>query len=422
MKSRLKALMVISAVALSFFLLFVFFGYEQTWRFWNIPVLSPGFADLRVITHGADSVARGLDPLVNNPGDPWGRPLNYPRIWQSLYLLGINKSHTIGLGMGIIVSFFIGVIMVLPNANNRTVYLVVAALASPAVLLGIERSNIDLFIFFLVASSIIIANRFPTIADAAIIFATALKLFPFFGLPLLLRLGKRLFVQHALSVFTVLFLYLIANWSELKLISQATPRATDLSYGMNVAWMHINTIYPSLGLLPHLICLLFVIIAACLLFIACTHSYDVEATNEEFFRLDSFRVGSSIYIGTFLIGNNWDYRLVFLILTIPQLSSWAVSSSRKLRWCSVAALCAMFVSMWYLVILKLWENLAARLIYLGIPWILDEISNWSLFLLLAYLFSLALPQWAKDSLLYPLRLAKRSAAPDRYSATLPSGR
>ena len=92
---------MVSGVALLMLLLFLLLGYEQTWRLWNILVMSPPFADLRVITHGADSIARGLDPLVSNPGDPWGRPLNYPRIWQSLYSVGINKSHTIALGLGL---------------------------------------------------------------------------------------------------------------------------------------------------------------------------------------------------------------------------------------------------------------------------------------------------------------------------------
>jgi hypothetical protein len=37
------------------------------------------------------------------------------------------------------------------------------------------------------------------------------------------------------------------------------------------------------------------------------------------------------------------------------------------------------------------------------PFILDELSNWVLFLILVYLFSLALPAWAKAVVLSPLR-------------------
>lgn len=90
-------------------------------------------------------------------------------------------------------------------------------------------------------------------------------------------------------------------------------------------------------------------------------------------------------------------------LEYPQLSSWVTSSSRRLRPASVAALGAMLVSMWYLVIKKLWIALAGDTAHTRIvPWFLDEISNWVLFLLLAHLFSLSLPRWAKD-LLLPVR-------------------
>ena len=415
MKSRRKALLAVSGVTFLLVLLFFLIGYERTWLLWNIPVTSPPFADLRVITHGGDSVARGLDPLISNPGDPWGRPLNYPRIWQSLYSVGVNKSHTALLGLGIILSFLAGVVMILPTASNMTASLVVGALLSPAVLLGIERANIDLFIFFLVALSIALARKSLALADGIIILATALKLFPIFGVTLLLRCSKKRFVGHAIVVLAIACAYLIANLSDLRLISHATPRGTDLSYGMNIAWMRLEHINSTLGMMPRFICSAFVAVAAFLFFAGCTYPYALKSPNEgdDSFDLDSFRVGSSIYLGTFILGNNWDYRLIFLILCIPQLSSWITSANQRLKWCSRAALCTILVSMWYLVIGRVWGILASTLfqwipsarLY---PWLLDELSNWLLFLLLTYLFSIALPQWVKNIILYPFRPTRRS--------------
>jgi hypothetical protein len=66
-------------------MLFLAFGYESTWRLWNIPTAAPYFADLRTITGGAESHELGYDPLLNNPRDPWERTMNYPRIWQCLF-------------------------------------------------------------------------------------------------------------------------------------------------------------------------------------------------------------------------------------------------------------------------------------------------------------------------------------------------
>lgn len=415
MRSRRKALLIVLGVAIIIILMFAIFGYSQTWQLWNIPVMSPPFADLRVITHGADSAARGLDPLVSNPGDPWGRPLNYPRIWQSLYSVGVNKSHTIGLGVGIILLFLTGVVMILPNASNMTISLVVGALLSPAVLLGIERANIDLLIFFLVALSVVLARKSLFLPSVLIVFATALKLFPVFVITLLLKGGKKRFLWYALVVSASSLAYFVANWSELLLISQATPRATNLSYGMNVVWMGIASSNYSLGFLARFISVALAIVAAYLIFVGCTQQSILKTSDEGngSFSLDSFRVGSSIYIGTFLLGNNWDYRLVFLILCIPQLAYWLTSSGKRLAWCSRLALCTILASMWYLVISQVWGNLSPALSHLTpsarlYPWLLDELSNWLLFLVLTYLFSISLPKWAKELLLFPLRPTRRS--------------
>ncbi|MBD2289635.1 hypothetical protein H6F92_12915 [Microcystis wesenbergii FACHB-1317] len=415
MKSRKKALLTVSGVAVLLILMFVVFGYSQTWRFWNIPVMSPPFADLRVITHGADSVAQGLDPLVSNPGDPWGRPLNYPRIWQSLYSLGVNDSHTIGLGLGIILFFLTGVIIILPNSSNMTTSLVIGTLLSPAVLLGIERANVDLLIFFLVALSIVLSRKSLVLADVIVVFATALKLFPIFGLSLLLKGRKKQSLVHSLLVLAIVCSYWFSKWSELRLIAKATPRANDLSYGMNVAWMRIESYNQSLGLLSHFICIALAFTGVCLLFVGCTRPSILRTPNENngSINLDSFRVGSSIYIGTFLLGNNWDYRLVFLIFCIPQLACWLTSSSKEIQWCARAALCAMFVSIWYLVISRIWAILAPAIpLWMPLaglyPWFLDEFSNWLLFWLLCYLFSIVFPQWIKDLLLYPFRPTRHS--------------
>jgi len=411
---RRKALLAVLAVVIFLLLLFAFYGYNQTWQLWNIPVMSPAFADLRVITHGADAVAMGMDPLINNPGDPWGRPLNYPRIWQSLYSIGINKSHTVGLGVGIILCFLAGVVMVLPNVSNKTIALVIGALVSPAILLGVERGNIDLFIFFLAALTIVWARKSAAAGVMLIVFGTLLKLFPIFSVPVLLRLEKRRFILHAVIILAISLIYFFVIWSELLLISSATPRATDLSYGINVAWMHVEEINTSLGQFLQFIAMLLVFIAACLSLFACTQRSSLNTTSqiEESVALDSFRLGACIYIGTFLLGNNWDYRLLFLIFTIPQLSLWMASSSKQLRWCSAIALLTMLISMWYLVILKFWFALASGLFYSMpvtqlLPFIIDESSNWVLFLLLTYLFSIALPDWAKAMLLSPLRAYAR---------------
>lgn len=159
LRSRSKVIFAFCLAVLIFVSFFKFYGYNNTWGLFNIPYLTPHFTDLRTITGGAASFAQGLDPMVNNPGDPWGRRMNYPRIWQSLYLFGVNQDHTTYLGIIFICLFLVGIILILPNTNYTTLLFVMLAVLSPATLLGIERGNIDLLMFFLVALSVFSIRR-----------------------------------------------------------------------------------------------------------------------------------------------------------------------------------------------------------------------------------------------------------------------
>lgn len=154
--------------------------------------------------------------------------------------------------------------------------------------------------------SIVLARKSLALADGVIILATALKLFPVFGVTLLLRGGKRRFIRHAFVVLAIAFAYLLATYSDLSLISHATPRATDLSYGMNVAWMRLEGSNYAIGILPRLICSVFVAFAAYLVFAGCAYPYALKSPEDgdDSLILDSFRVGSSVYLGTFILGNN----------------------------------------------------------------------------------------------------------------------
>jgi hypothetical protein len=82
--------------------------------------------------------------------------------------------------------------------------------------------------------------------------------------------------------------------------------------------------------------------------------------------LDSFRAGASIYVAAFALGSNWDYRLIFLLFTLPQLFAWVKTRS---PWgcLSAAALGVMVIALWT-------SSLSGRVAAL------DEFGNWLLFI------------------------------------------
>lgn len=397
MKSRYNVISMTAAVVLLFLLLIHSQGYQAAWELMGIPPMTPHFADVRVITHGAEAHAQGLDPLINNPSDPWHRRMNYPRVWQLLYLLGINESHTTLIGLAIIASFWIGISLLLPNATNSTLALVFAAAVSPAALLGMERANIDLFIFLLVVLSILAIQRSNAWAMVALMAGFVLKLFPLFGWVILLKLDASKIRRPVFLLAGLAALYLFATFSDILLIIEGTPRAAFFSYGMNVCWMALAEENAAVGKIIHLLSWFLVALILGLSFSALWRNGPAIKDTDTPMHLDAFRAGAGIYAGTFLIGNNWDYRLIFLILTLPQLLSWAGGSGVH-RLISIATLTAILLSCWHMLIIKLFFGYGE-----GYQWafLLDELAHWTAFAGVTYLLFSSAPAWIKEYLRHP---------------------
>ena len=344
--------------------LFGFYGYEHTWRLWKIPVMSPAFADIRTITHGAESYRQGYDPLFHNPADHSQREMNYPRIWQCLYIFGINKTHTIYLGLFIILLFVMAIYLCFPMMDNLTVAALMFGLFSPAVLLGVERGNIDLLMFSILSLAVFMARKYCLISTLLIWITFFLKLFPIFGLAVLLRLDRTKFIQMVGISLVIAALYIILTFDDLTQIYHATPKRTSISYGIGVIGEKIGYYWNIPGLFIIKLSYLSVFAAIpWMLFILRNSRYALNITRVGN-NLDFFRVGSAIYIGTFLLGHNHDYRLVFLLFTIPQLMSWARHSTRHVSWISRTILLAIFMLLWDLMtgptiahVLRNWSSL-----------------------------------------------------------------
>jgi len=114
-------------------------------------------------------------------------------------------------------------------------------------------------------------------------------------------------------------------------------------------------------------------------------------------RLDGFRLGGAIFIGTFLLGTNYNYRLAFLLFALPQLVAWLREAAPLRRLAAGIALAALLFSLWspfgeaYLPQLRFWRDLYV---------VADELANWCLFgVILALLFR-TLPAWLQPAVLF----------------------
>lgn len=377
-------------------------GYENTWKFWQIETLMPPFSDLRLIPGSATTFRRGLDPTIDNPGDPYDRIFNYPRIWYLLFYTNINQDDVIWLGVVSFALFYIGLISFPGKLDWLGVVIMLLITFSPAAMLLYERANVDLLIFFICAMAVLVLDYSLLGATLIILFGALLKIFPIFGLSIFLGKDKKLFWRYVFLVVVSFGIYAWLSFSNIQASWSLTMRGKELSYGLNVIFdryhdtfsMALIKLLPPLAInkllqvFPYLLGLI-VLIAATL--IGLKHPQPVDSEDSR--NLSAFRMGSFIYIGTFLIGNNWDYRLAFLLFTVPQLADWILHGKEKHRFWAIVATALITVSCWHFILAY---GFSLRFPDSEIAIIIDEIANWGLFALLAYFSVVSLPGWVKE--------------------------
>ncbi|MBM3263562.1 MAG: hypothetical protein FJY97_09100 [candidate division Zixibacteria bacterium] len=111
--------------------------------------------------------------------------------------------------------------------------------------------------------------------------------------------------------------------------------------------------------------------------------------------IDSFRMGSGIYIGTFLLGSNCDYRLVFLLFTIPHIIYFMKYFSGYVSRISKMLVFAIVISTWHLF----WSQFFSLFPFgRESAYVLEECMNWLIFFGLIYLVSYSAPDWIKSTI------------------------
>ncbi len=366
-----------------------------------VPKMWPPFADMRVVTAGAECTRLGYDVLIENPCDPWKRPMNYPRIWSVPASWGLDQSHTVVLAIFCGLLFFILTFVTIERLNYLESLFYALILCSPSAMLAVERGNNDLIIFILLALALLILKSknlvFRSFSYVLILCAAALKLYPIFALTSCLK-EKRRDLFFILIFTSISFgLYLIGNFESLTLVSKATPRSTALSYGgkviFDIAFLNLEdfsnvflgsnfTKLIHTAELPLLALSIMIVMFAA--YVLAKNSKNIHQRKKPLAinQIDAFRIGASIYIGTFLIGNNWDYRLIFLLFTIPQILTW-LKSENSFSPIAGRALAGIILTTWL-------SHDTFQFFYL------DELINWLLFLFYSYTLILTLPKWLKN--------------------------
>jgi hypothetical protein len=377
---RTTLLLIVAGAALLVGRLFYLKG-DQAWRYWNIPTVQPAFVDLRILTAGSESNELGYNPDLENPRDPFGRRFNLPAVWHLFFHLGLDQSDTSWLASILIGAFLAGLALFSWNLPLPAGLLVLLAALSPPVMLAFERGNVELLIFFLFALALSLRSE---AASGLLALAAMLKIFPIFGLTALLRLPKNLFFRWSAGVVIAFILYVALTFENFRRIFGNTEKGFDLSYGaltLGLYALQAGAARPTYITVTVVSCL--AVFGLLVLALGMVNRRAGGLPAQEPRQLDAFRLGAGIYLGTFLLGSNWDYRLMFLLFTLPQLLEWA----RQVKLAQFT-LAAVGISLGYLWLLRLTP----------LAYFLDEFANWLVFAGLLYLFLASAPDWLRGEI------------------------
>ena len=345
----------------------------DVWPLLGVPSGPSLFFDARNLTAAWESSRLGYDPLYISPRDPWGRPLMYLRPWLLLGVLGLDQSHTIAIGVVLVTAMFVSFVSLVGRVTLGTGVVLAFAACSPAVMFAVERANLDIALFSLIALALLLWRTSPraaaVVSPTLVLVGAMAKLYPVFALPAFVVASSRTASRAAIICMVVFAVYCVYSLKDILHVTQIATQGEGFSYGARILPAHLYhqvgadhwagpaALKQLLAAVP-LGCLALAIVLRVRRRVASRDDGRTPSTAT----LLGLHVGSLIYLGTFATANNFDYRLVFLLLTLPQLVEWAAQPAHRLSSLAAATLLSILVLLWVGSLseqLHLWDELAS---------------------------------------------------------------
>lgn len=355
----------VALIALSLLAITVLFWDSNNWRYLVGPLhsqeLGYPFVDMQARLEVAEGVANGYD--VNHEQNPYSPSvaLNNKPLYtvHALAKLSLKASDYITLGAFFGTCYLAWAFWLLRPKRWYEALICIFILLSPPSLLLIERGNDDIIIYsFLLWVPIVLETgrvQGKAIGWLIVSLITPIKYYPAAVYALFLYRPKSLkeFTCYlgASVAFVASLLWMIQD--ELNAVSDRIPSPpVNCSFGKTLLFETINaegeanTLYFYLGVL---------VVAALALWTLIHPKIQKEQTHprEELY----FLLGSSVLTFCFLLNGNWDYRLAFLIPTLPLTLLLLRSNSSFLKFLSLTYVVSILLTIWpeYLYFLSCME-------------------------------------------------------------------
>ncbi len=395
--------------------------YPVTWRRLGVPALDVTFGDLRGVLNAFECSRAGYDVLYQMPCDQGSVSvgLPYPRLWMGLAPLGLDLRASAALGVGFALALYASTLALAGRMTGGEALVYALMLCSPPVMLLVERANVDILIYLLLVVSVVLARAgvrpaWRGVGYALVMLSAWLKLLPVFAFGIVLRESRRWALALLLLGAVVFLGYCVLIADELKVMFGVHGSSDRYSFGSRVLFRGLQRLLEEPGdgsflaraLRPGVLvfllaaglagCLFVVLLRGLLRWVA--EPPDAAAVDgPPSVALNAFRAGAGLYLGTFAAGSAFDYKLSYLLLTLPQLILWArgrSNMSMAAGW-ALAGLVAAFHTAPYTE-----------------RWLIADAINGLLWMYFLQAFARSLPGWLKADLQGLLRTLARRPAVD----------
>ena len=299
---------------------------QKLFHFAGVAALEFPFMDLRGVATWCEAAASGIDPAVTQTTitlpDGTRQPnflMNYSPAVVWFYWLGLRPATVWMWAPALIALQILAVLGLSGRVSCRQAIVWAFLVCSPASLLVMERANMDILVFALFVSALLL-RRYPWAALAPILLAAGLKFYPAAALAALWSRGgirQRLAAVGGLVIFLgILFLLK----SQLAGIGASLSGQYQSAFGSNVVAdllkNHTVCSESAAGFLS--ITLQIAAIGAGLL--SCgmgfllSQKWPMEVTERSNY---SFWLTAPMFAILFILSNQMDYKWIFLLFMVP---------------------------------------------------------------------------------------------------------
>ena len=316
-------------------------------KFWSTLKIPPNyipFSDFKAHLFFSKCHNIGID-VYNNPchliPDGNSKFTTHPHIWINIFnILNLQDTFRYNLVIAItLITYFylIFSLLIKTNSSAEKNFLILLFFSTSNFLL-IERMATDIMIFILVY--LVLITRNSLIKIILIKFGFFMKYYPIFLITLFSK-KRNLFLILLALFFMIIFFFYLENINHInsKIIEMSLP----IAYGsrtMFKAVFHVSIEYGFFFIKynENLFRNLFIFASFLCALLGFLIGYFKLSNFIKSNYNENFIAGASIYVGTFIIGANADYRLIFLLFTISSIFQI------KITWIKYLILLSIFLS------------------------------------------------------------------------------